>query len=54
VGFRPPQELAGADLASRYRSDLARIDTVIQAIAGLQIVNEHFSDRRLSFERFSS
>lgn len=41
-------------LASRYRSDLSRIDTVIQAVTGLQIINEHCSDRRLTFARLAA
>lgn len=38
-------------LASRYRSDLARIDTDTQAVVGLQKLNEQFAERRLSFDR---
>lgn len=38
-------------LATRYRGDLRRIDTVIQAAAGLQIINERFSDRKLTFRQ---
>ncbi|HEX6073720.1 MAG TPA: transposase family protein, partial [Micromonosporaceae bacterium] len=38
-------------LASRYRGDLSRIDSVIQAVTGLQILNEQFSDRRLIFRK---
>jgi hypothetical protein len=36
-------------LAGRYRGDLHRIDSVIQAVTGLQILNERFSARRLAF-----
>jgi hypothetical protein len=38
-------------LTTRYRSDLSRIDTDIQAAIGLQKLNEQFADRRLSFDR---
>lgn len=38
-------------LATRYRSDLSRIDTDIQAAIGLQKLNEQFADRRLTFDR---
>jgi hypothetical protein len=38
-------------LSTRYRSDLARIDTDIQAAIGLQVLNEFHSDRRLTFNR---
>ncbi len=38
-------------LATRYRSDLSRIDTDIQAALGLQVLNEHHSERRLTFDR---
>jgi len=38
-------------LATRYRSDLSRIDTDIQATVGLQVLNEWHSDRRLTFDR---
>jgi hypothetical protein len=38
-------------LATRYRSDLSRIDTDIQAAIGLQVLNEWHSDRRLTFDR---
>jgi hypothetical protein len=38
-------------LASRYRGDLQNIDSVIQAVTGLQIINERFSSRRLTFHR---
>ncbi len=41
-------------LASRYRGELSRIDTVVQAVAGLQIINERFTGRRLSFARFAA
>jgi len=38
-------------LTSRYRSDLTRIDADIQAVVGLQKLNEQASDRRLKFGR---
>jgi hypothetical protein len=38
-------------LSTRYRSDLSRIDTDIQAAIGLQVLNEWHSDRRLTFDR---
>jgi hypothetical protein len=38
-------------LSTRYRSDLCRIDADIQAVVGLQILNEWHSDRRLTFDR---
>ena len=38
-------------LATRYRSDLTRIDTDIQAAVGLQKLNERLSGRRLTFGR---
>lgn len=38
-------------LSTRYRSDLERLDTDLQAAIGLQKLNEEFSDRRLTFER---
>jgi hypothetical protein len=38
-------------LATRYRSDLSRIDTDIQAAVGLQALNEHHAERRLTFDR---
>lgn len=41
-------------LASRYRGDLSRIDPVVQAVAGLQVLNERFSTRRLSFARVAA
>lgn len=40
-------------LASRYRSDLSRIDTDIQA-TGLQKLNEQFAERNLSFDRIKT
>jgi hypothetical protein len=36
-------------LASRYRGSLSRIDLVIQAVSGLQKINERLSDRDLAF-----
>ena len=41
-------------LATRYRSDLSRIDTDARAVLGLQKLNEQFSERRLSFDRIKS
>lgn len=41
-------------LATRYRSDLARIDTDIQATVGLHKLNEHFSGRRLTYDRIKA
>lgn len=41
-------------LATRYRSDLTRIDTDIQATIGLQKLNEKYSGRRLTFERINT
>lgn len=38
-------------LAGRYRGDLCRIDSVVQAVTGLQILNERFSGRRLTFRQ---
>lgn len=38
-------------LATRYRSELSRIDIDIQAAVGLQKLNEQFADRRLNFDR---
>ncbi|WP_239395015.1 transposase family protein [Frankia sp. CiP3] len=38
-------------LSTRYRSDLACIDTDIQAAIGLQVLNEFHADRRLTFHR---
>ncbi len=37
--------------ATRYRSDLSRIDTDIQAVVGLQKLNEEHAERRLTFDR---
>jgi hypothetical protein len=41
-------------LATRYRSDLERIDTDIQAVIGLQKLNESLSERRLTFDRIKT
>lgn len=41
-------------LASRYRGDLSRIDAIVQAVAGLQVLNERFSARPLSFARVAA
>jgi hypothetical protein len=38
-------------LSGRYRGDLENIDSVIQAVTGLQILNERSSGRRLAFHR---
>lgn len=38
-------------LATRYRCDLSRIDTNIQAVVGLQKLNETHAERRLTFDR---
>jgi hypothetical protein len=38
-------------MTTRYRSDLSRIDTDLQAAVGLQVLNEQFADRRLTFDR---
>jgi hypothetical protein len=40
-------------LATRYRGDLSRINTVIAAVTGLQMLNERFSERRLTFDRIT-
>jgi hypothetical protein len=41
-------------LATRYRSDLERIDTDIQATIGLQKLNEELAGRRLMFKRIKA
>ena len=41
-------------LATRYRSDLERIDTDVQAVIGLQKLNEELTGRRLTFERIKT
>lgn len=41
-------------LATRYRSDLHRIDTDIQAVIGLQKLNEESAERRLTFKRIKA
>lgn len=41
-------------LTTRYRSDLTRIDTDVQATVGLQKLNEQFADRRLSYTRIKA
>lgn len=38
-------------LSTRYRSDLSRIDTDIQAAVGLQRLNERTSEHRLTYDR---
>ncbi len=40
-------------LATRYRGDLSRLDTVIAAVVGLHMLNERFSERHLTFERIT-
>jgi hypothetical protein len=58
--LRAPGEWANAHLknwrilATRYRGDLRRLDNVTAAVCGLQILNEQFSERRLSFDRVHS
>jgi len=58
--LRAPGEWANAHLknwrilATRYRGDLSRLDNVTAAVCGLQILNEQFSERRLSFDRVRS
>ena len=39
---------------TRYRSDLSRIDTDLQATVGLQKLNEQFADRPLSDDRIKA
>ena len=41
-------------LATRYRSDLARIDTDIQTTVGLHKLNEHFSGRPPTYDRIKT
>jgi hypothetical protein len=41
-------------LTTRYRSDLQRIDTDIQATVGLQKLNEEHAQRRLTFQRIKT
>jgi DDE superfamily endonuclease len=41
-------------LATRYRSDLARIDTDVQAVIGLEKLNEQHSGRPLTFQRIKN
>lgn len=41
-------------LSTRYRADLSRIDTDIQAAVGLQKLNEQFSGRRLTYDRIKT
>ncbi|MGH8827834.1 MAG: transposase family protein [Jiangellaceae bacterium] len=41
-------------LATRYRSDLNRIDTDIQAVIGLQKLNEESAERRLTLKRIKA
>jgi hypothetical protein len=38
-------------LSTRYRSDLERLDTDLQAAIGLQKLNEELTERRLTFNR---
>ncbi len=39
---------------TRYRSDLSRINTDIQATVGLQKLNEQFADRPLTYDRIKA
>ena len=41
-------------LTTRYRSDLARIDTDIQATVGLQKLNEQFTDQPFPYDRIKA
>ena len=41
-------------LATRYRSDLARIDIDVQAVIGLEKLNEQHSGRPLTFQRIKN
>ena len=41
-------------LATRYRSDLARIDTDVQAVIGLEKLNEQHSGRPPTFQRIKN
>ena len=41
-------------LTTRYRSDLSRIDTDIQATAGLQKLNEQLTEQPLTYERIKA
>ena len=41
-------------LTTRYRSDLSRIDTDIQATVGLQKLNEQFTDQPLTYDRIKA
>jgi len=41
-------------LATRYRSDLSRIDADIQAAVGLQKLNEEYAERPLTFDRIKA
>jgi hypothetical protein len=38
-------------MTTRHRSDLSRVDADIQAAVGLQVLNEQFAERRLTFDR---
>jgi DDE superfamily endonuclease/Helix-turn-helix of DDE superfamily endonuclease len=38
-------------LASRYRDSLSRFDRTVAAIAGLAMINEQYSERKLAFAR---
>lgn len=44
----------GRITTTRYRSDLTRIDTDVQATAGLQKLNEQLADRHLSYDRIKA
>ena len=41
-------------ILTRYRSDLSRIDTYIQATAGLQKLNEQLTEQPLTYERIKA
>jgi hypothetical protein len=41
-------------LATRYRSDLSRIDADIQAAVGLQKLNEEYAERPPTFDRIKA
>lgn len=41
-------------LATRHRSDLGRIDTDVQAVIGLQKLNEQHTGRQLTFQRIKT
>ena len=41
-------------ILTRYRSDLSRIDTDIQATVSLQKLNEQFTDQPLTYDRIKA